>query len=265
MLRQYVVNAFDRGPFTGNPAAVVPLESWPDDDLLQAVGAQNNLSETAFFVPEGDGFRLRWFTPTDEIALCGHATLGAAHVIFEELGDGAESLEFSTMSGNLVVRRAERGYEMDFPAVATAPATGELESAARAAAGVESGEVLVAAGAAFLVLDGADAVMRLEPDLAAVAELPRGDLLVSAPGDGLEYDICARMFAPGVGIPEDPATGSAHCALAPYWSSRLGKSAIRSFQASKRGGYIGCSWREDDDRVDLTGTCTTFLRGEISV
>lgn len=244
---------------------MVPLEAWPDDHLLQALGAQNNLSETAFFVPEGDGFRLRWFTPTDEIALCGHATLATAHVIFDELGDGAESLEFMTLSGKLVVRRAELGYVMDFPAVATSPATSELESTARAAAGVESGEVLLAAGAAFLVLDSAASVKGLQPDLAAVSALPRGDLLVSAPGDSLEHDICARMFAPGVGIPEDPATGSAHCALAPYWSSRLEKSEIRSFQASERGGYIACSWREDEGRVDLTGSCTTFLRGEISV
>ncbi len=265
MLSQFIVNAFDRGPFTGNPAAVVPLDEWLPDEVLQAIGAQNNLSETAFFVSEGDSIRLRWFTPAAEIALCGHATLATAHVIYAELASEAAELRFETMSGTLVVRRASGGYAMDFPAYSVGQADPEVVEATLAAAGVDAGEVLFTAGYAFLVLTTERDVVALEPDLAAVARLPRGDLLVSAPSQSSDYDICARMFAPGVGIPEDPATGSAHCALAPFWSERLGKDTLRSFQASERGGYLTCTYRPEDERVELSGTCTTFARGEIDV
>lgn len=265
MYTQYVINAFEDGPFTGNPAAVVPLESWPDDSILQAIATQNNLSETAYFVDGGDRVKLRWFTPSAEIELCGHATLATAHAIFAELGDGREQLVFDTMSGELAVARDGDRYRMDFPEVRPADvATDAVKLGAHAAAGVESGEVLLAGDRVFLVLESAEHVRRLRPDLAAVEQLPRGDLLVSSPGaDG--FDIFTRMFAPGVGIPEDPATGSAHCAFAPYWCERLGRREISSFQASARGGYFACRWRPDDGRVDLTGACSTFLRGSISV
>lgn len=265
MHRQFIVNAFDRGPFSGNPAAVVPLETWLPDDRLKAIGAQNNLSETAFFAPENDGMRLRWFTPTDEIALCGHATLATAHVIFEELGASSERLEFETLSGQLTVARSEDGYVMDFPAYAVSEADADLTAATLAAAGVDRGEVFFTAGHAFLVLESEAAVRALSPALDAVSELPRGDLLVSAAAMSSDHDICARMFAPGVGIPEDPATGSAHCALAPFWGERLGLETIRSFQASPRGGYITCTYLPEQERVQLVGTCTTFGRGEIDV
>lgn len=264
MPRQIVVNAFENGPFTGNPAAVVPLEVWPDDSVLQAVAAQNNLSETAFFVDEGDRIPLRWFTPTDEIALCGHATLASAHTIFAELGDSRDRLKFSTLSGDLIVERAGDAYSMDFPEVKLEPIAADEDLAARvlAAAGVESGDVYMGGGWGYLMVDHASIVRELTPDLALAATLPHGGFSIGAPGDG-ETDIVTRAFAPGVGIPEDPATGSVHCAFIPYWSRKLEKTELTSHQASARGGYFTCRWREEDGRVDLIGTCRTFSRGEI--
>jgi PhzF family phenazine biosynthesis protein len=266
MPSQYVIDAFERGPFTGNPAAVVPLEKWPDDPILQAIAAQNNLSETAFFIDRGDGIDLRWFTPSQEIELCGHATLATSHVIFSELGDSRETLRFRTLGGVLVVARENDAYSMDFPAAppeeGAAPAA--LARAALESIGQEMGEVRVAGGYAFVVLEAADAVRSIVPDLGAIARVPGGHVLVSAPGEG-GYDFVDRVFAPGVGIPEDPATGSAHCSFAPYWSKRLGKTELSAFQASARGGHFTCRWREADRRVDLIGTCRTFSRGEILV
>lgn len=263
MLRQYVVNAFENGPFTGNPAAVVLLEDWPEDRVLAAIAAQTNLSETAFLV-DGDAPRLRWFTPSDEIDLCGHATLATGHVLFGELGDARGSIEFSTLSGPLRVRSAEGGYTLDFPEGEISAAPGDLHAATLDAAGVDSGEVFVGAGRAVLVLDSADAVRRLAPDQAAVAQLPRGDLFVTAPG-GDDYDCVSRVFAPGFGIPEDPVTGAAHCVFAPYWCERLGRNEISCWQASARGGLLRCRWLPDAARVELTGSCRTFARGEIFI
>lgn len=264
-MRQYIVNAFENGPFTGNPAAVVPLESWPEDGALQAIAEQNNLSETAFFV-DGDEIALRWFTPTDEIDLCGHATLATAHVLWSELGDGRDELIFGTLSGELKVRRAGDAYEMDFPEALASedPLPGGLLEQTLRAAGVDRGEVFLAMGRVVLVLEGPSDVGTLEPDLALVAELPRGDLFVSGPGEG-GYDIYTRVFAPGFGIPEDPATGAAHCAFTPYWAERLGRPEISSRQVSARGGYFRCRWRAGDGRVDLIGSCRTFGRGEIEL
>ncbi|MFT4048363.1 MAG: PhzF family phenazine biosynthesis protein [Solirubrobacterales bacterium] len=262
MQRQFVANAFENGPFTGNPAAVVPLKRWPDDALLQAIAAQNNLSETAFFV-DGEPAELRWFTPTEEIDLCGHATLATAHVLFAELEDPRERIEFETQSGRLAVTRADEGYTLDFPEALSTPAP-ELAEQVFAAAGVDDGEVLTAGGRVHLVLDSASAVRRLTPDQGAVTDLPRGDLFVSAPGDS-GYDLATRVFAPGVGIPEDPATGAAHCAFTPYWCARLGRETVTSWQVSSRGGFFVCRWRREEGRVDLTGSCRTFLSGEVRV
>lgn len=265
-MRQLIVNAFENGPFTGNPAAVVPLESWPDDALMQQIAAQNNLSETAFFVDLGAVIELRWFTPTAEIELCGHATLATAHVLYAELGDEREELRFETLSGTLVVKRTGEAYSMDFPA-STLEVVAEgstLAGDVLRAAGAEHGEVRLGDGRAYLMLDRPELVCGLDVDLELVSQLPRGDLFVSAPGeDG--YDIFTRVFAPGLGIPEDPATGAAHCGFAPYWCERLGSQEITSKQVSKRGGYFLCRWRKEQGRVDLVGSCRTFSRGEIEV
>lgn len=263
---QYVIDAFGDGAFTGNPAAVVPLEQWADDSTLQAIAAQNNLSETAFFIDRGDSVDLRWFTPSQEIDLCGHATLASAHALYAELGDERESLRFQTQSGELVVSRHGDAYLMDFPETLpdSEPASNEVARAALESIGQELGEVLIAGGSAFVVLEDPAAVRSIVADMDAITRIPGGHIFVSAPGDE-GYDFVDRVFAPGVGIPEDPATGSAHCAFAPYWSKRLGKTELRAFQASARGGYFTCRWREADGRVDLIGTCRTFLRGTISI
>jgi PhzF family phenazine biosynthesis protein len=266
MSQQYVIDAFENGPFTGNPAAVVPLEQWLADDALQAIAAQNNLSETAYFVDRGSELDLRWFSPTQEIDLCGHATLASAHVVFVELGDARTELRFQTRGGELIVSRDGDAYAMDFPAAPpeAAPAPADVATAALESIGQEIGEVWIAAEYAFVVLEDRSAVADLAPNFDAIKELPAGHLYVTAPGtDGIDF--VDRVFAPGVGIPEDPATGSAHCSFAPYWAKRLGKTELTAFQASARGGHFTCRWREADGRVDLIGTCRTFLRGAIEI
>jgi PhzF family phenazine biosynthesis protein len=263
---QYVIDAFENGPFTGNPAAVVPLEQWLDDSVLQAIAAQNNLSETAFFIDRGDEIDLRWFSPSQEIDLCGHATMASAHTIFGELGDRREMLRFQTRSGELRVARDGSSYVMDFPDAPPepAPAGPDVARAALESIGQDAGEVLIASGYALAVLDTPDAVRSLIADMDAIERLPAGHLYVTGPGYE-RFDFVDRVFGPGVGIPEDPATGSAHCSFAPYWAKRLGKTELSAHQVSARGGYVGCRWREADGRVDLIGTCRTFLRGEISI
>lgn len=262
---QYVIDAFENGAFTGNPAAVVPLEEWPEDQVMQAIAAQNNISETAYFIDRGAELDLRWFSPSQEIDLCGHATLASAHAIYAELGDDRAELRFQTRGGELIVARDGDAYVMDFPACPpeAEPSSADVARAALESIDQEFGEVLIAAGYAFVVLEDPTAVKTLVADMEAIERLPAGHLYVTAPGEG-GYDFVDRVFAPGVGIPEDPATGSAHCAFAPYWSTRLRKAELTAFQASARGGYFTCRWREADGRVDLIGTCRTFLRGEIS-
>lgn len=267
MLEQFVVDAFENGPFTGNPAAVVPLQSWLEDDLMQAIAGENNLSETAFFVPSGDGFDMRWFTPTHEVPLCGHATLASAHVLWNELDSSASRLTFATKSGQLAVtKRPEMNtYELDFP---EAPVGEKVEdSSALAALGVE-GEVFDVLGASFVVCASADDVRGCEPDFSALEQIGDGFAILSARADfplqAQGFDIIARVFAPGFGIEEDPATGSAHCSIAPYWSKALGTSTINSFQASERGGYFECNV-VGDDRVLISGTCRTFSTGKIQL
>lgn len=263
---QYVIDAFESGPFTGNPAAVVLLEYWPEDSVLQAIAAQNNLSETAYLIDRGTVIDLRWFTPSQEIGLCGHATLASAHALYAELKDTRDELRFQTSGGELIVTRDGDGYRMDFPAAPPKgdPVAADVARSALESIGQDLGVVLEAAGYLFVVLEDPAAVRSLEVDATAIARLPGGHIYVSAPGDD-GYDFVDRVFAPGVGIPEDPATGSAHCSFAPYWASRLGKTELTAFQASERGGYFTCRWRETDNRVDLIGSCRTFLRGAIEL
>jgi predicted PhzF superfamily epimerase YddE/YHI9 len=256
-IKQYQVDAFATRAFEGNPAAVCPLQSWLDDDLMQAIAEENNLSETAFFVPSDKGFQLRWFTPLKEVDLCGHATLAAAHVIFEKLGHAQAVITFETRSGDLFVKRMGPLLEMDFPACPPIPcALPDL-----LAEGLGRRPTAVLAGDDYLaVFDGEATVRAITPDQALLSQLDLRGIIVTAPGT--EVDFVSRFFAPKFGIPEDPVTGSAHCELAPYWASKLGKSRLSARQVSKRGGNLTCE--VSADRVLLSGGAVTFMEAEIA-
>jgi PhzF family phenazine biosynthesis protein len=256
-LRQYQVDAFARRAFAGNPAAVCPLEGWLDDTLLQAIAAENNLSETAFFVLSQDGFQLRWLTPVAEVDLCGHATLATAHVLFAHLGQAGTAISFQTRSGPLTVRRRDGLLEMDFPARPPAPCACPERLAQ--ALGRQPLEVL-RADDYLAVFDDEASVRGLAPDFALLATLDLRGVIVTAPGR--DADFVSRFFAPKLGIPEDPVTGSAHCTLAPYWAGRLGQPALAARQVSRRGGRLLCVLR--GDRVLLSGCAVTFMEGEIT-
>lgn len=271
----FQVDAFTDRLFAGNPAAVVLLDDWPSDDVLQAAAAENNLSETAFLVGDGEGHQLRWFTPTDEVDLCGHATLASGYVVLECLdrGAGLDRVVFRTLSGRLAVRREERGYAMDFPALRPEPVEREQERrTVLDALGLAGGDVL--AGKDYLVvLESEDAVRGLAPDMAALRRLDRRGVIVTAaagregeeaggrtPG-GAPPDFVSRFFAPRVGVPEDPVTGSAHCSLAPFWADRLGRRRLVGRQVSSRGGTVRCEDR--GDRVTLAGDAVLYLEGTV--
>jgi len=257
-IKQYQVDAFASRVFEGNPAAVCPLDAWLPDELMQAIAEENNLSETAFFVPEGNAFRLRWFTPVAEVDLCGHATLASAHVILNILGHASERVEFETHSGRLTVARDGEMLAMDFPAQPPQPCETPRELVV--GLGAEPIEVLVADDY-IAVFDSEYAVRALFPDFGILHELALRGVCVTAPGK--DVDFVSRFFAPKVGIPEDPVTGSAHCELAPYWAARLGKQEMQARQISKRGGDVRC--RLMGDRVLLSGQAVTFMVGEIDV
>jgi PhzF family phenazine biosynthesis protein len=267
--RLYQIDAFTRRLFGGNPAAVCPLEHWPDDATLQAIAMENNLSETAFFSTAGaaapGAFRLRWFTPRKEISLCGHATLASAFVLFRELGYREAVARFETMSGELRVRREEGGPDdgrlvMDFPARGLEPAP-ELLAAVRDALGAAAVEVFrVTPGRNLVALFGDEAAVRgVRPDFARVAALP-GALGITAPGE--TSDCASRYFHPNAGVPEDPVTGSIHCALVPYWAARLGKTRIHARQVSGRGGELFCE--DQGARVQIAGYAVKYLEGAIT-
>jgi len=253
----YQIDAFTDTLFAGNPAAVCLLERWLDDATLQAIAAENNLSETAFLVAEGEAYGLRWFTPTVEVELCGHATLASGFLLLEELTPERDQVAFETLSGRLTVRRAGDRLEMDFPAQPAVPAT--APEALLPALGLDRAEVLETAGNYLVVVDSAAAARAIRPDFAILAGLAKG-VIVSGPGDA-GFDCVSRYFAAPFGIDEDPVTGSAHCVIAPYWAARLATDEITAFQASARGGVVRC--RVAGDRVLLGGNCAFYLAGEI--
>lgn len=252
----YQVDAFARRPFEGNPAAVCPLTEWLDDATLQAIAAENNLSETAFFVREGAGYRLRWFTPVAEVDLCGHATLASAWAIFNELGEEGETLRFATRSGELRVSRTEEGLAMDFPAKRPEPMADP--EPVLAALGLAQGDVVMTDDILVVVEDEAT-IASLVPDIAKLATLPGRGVAVSAPGR--DFDFVSRWFGPKVGVEEDPVTGSAHTSLVPYWAGRLGKTKLTARQGGARQGQLTCEWV--GDRVILIGQVAPYLRGTI--
>jgi PhzF family phenazine biosynthesis protein len=256
----YQVDAFASRRFAGNPAAVMLLERYPEDAVLQAVAAENNLAETAFLVADGEDFRLRWFTPTVEVPLCGHATLASAAVVLQRLAPERRRVVFHSASGPLTVERTASGYVMDFPARPTQPVA--VPPGLAEALAAQPLEVAWDGFNYIALLASASDVRRVAPDLAAIARLDSYGVVVTAAGDA-GYDFVSRFFAPRKGIPEDPVTGGAHCALAPYWAGRLGRTSFRAFQASQRGGEVLC--RLAGERVELEGACVFYLEGKAEI
>ena len=259
----HVVDAFTSEPFAGNPAAVCLLEDARSDRWLQAVAEEMNLSETAFLWREGAGYRLRWFTPAVEVPLCGHATLASAHLLFESGRADADELRFATQSGELrAVRRAD-GIELDFPAFRFEPAL--LPAAVAVALGVtplESSRVARLNGDSFLVEVASEREVRgARPDARALLAAGAPSVILTTRSETPGFDFVSRYFAPGAGIDEDPVTGAAHCALAPYWAKKLGKTELTGFQASKRGGVVGV--RVLGERVALRGQAVTVVSGRL--
>ncbi len=254
----YQVDAFTGRLFGGNPAAVCPLEAWLPEATMQAIAAENNLSETAFFVPEGEGFGLRWFTPAVEVDLCGHATLASAYVIFERLRREAGKVRFLTRSGELVVARDGERLRMDFPA--RPPQVCEAHADLVPALGGRPWAVLGARDY-LVVYETAAEVAALRPDMERLKQVDRFAVIVTAPGE--DCDFVSRFFAPSKGVPEDPVTGSAHCTLVPYWSGRLGKRSLYARQISARGGELWCE--DAGERVSMAGEAVLYLEGRIRV
>jgi len=255
-LEFHQIDAFTDRPFRGNPAVVYRLEAWLEDELMQRIAAEHNQAETAFTVREGAGWRIRWFTPECEVPLCGHATLATAHALFELYGEPGERLQFVCMSGALAVSRESGRLVLDFPAMSLQAVAMEAEVAAilgQPVVAVQGGKELLA------VLESEQAVRDCKPDLAALAKLPGLGVIVTAPGH--EHDFVSRYFAPGIGIDEDPVTGSTHCILAPYWAGRLGKTELRAYQCSARGGELHC--RLEGERVKIAGQAVLVASGKL--
>ncbi len=252
----FQVDAFTAQVFRGNPAAVCPLYTWLDEGVMQLIARENNLSETAFFVPEEDHYRIRWFTPVTEVDLCGHATLASAHVIFTELDPLCTRAMFDSASGPLRVERSGDMLSMDFPA--QPPLACEAPEVLVQGLGKKPSAVLRCADY-FVVYDHEEDIRSLEPRMDLLAAVDLRGVIVTAPG--LRSDFVSRFFAPRLGIDEDPVTGSAHCALIPYWSTRLGRTELHALQVSQRGGEIFC--RDRGERVTISGRAVTYLKGAI--
>jgi predicted PhzF superfamily epimerase YddE/YHI9 len=255
----YQVDAFTRRPFAGNPAAICPLERWLPDAALQAIATENNLSETAYYIPDGAGYHLRWFTPAVEVELCGHATLATAHVIWAIRHESSTPrLHFKSRGGELAVDRDGNLYALDFPALH--PAECLADPGLFAALGARP-KLVLGARDYLCVFDSEDDVRALAPSMEKLAALDRFAVIATAPGR--DCDFVSRFFAPAQGVPEDPVTGSAHCTLIPYWSQRLGKKKLFARQVSRRGGEIWCEDR--GERVRIAGHAVMVLEGQIDV
>jgi PhzF family phenazine biosynthesis protein len=255
--RIFQVDAFTDRLFGGNPAAVCPLNEWLPDAVMQAIAMENNLAETAFFIKDGDHFRIRWFTPVVEVDLCGHATLASAWVIFNKLGWPHGEIRFMSRSGWLAVKRTGDLLTLDFPAdtISVADPPGELLDSL----GIAPLETLKGK-TDWMVIVGSEAeVLNLKPNLGLMTELTGRGVIVTAPGDSVDF--VSRFFAPQSGVPEDPVTGSAHTTLAPYWGKRLGKSTMTARQLSHRQGHLTCTLH--GDRVEISGEARLYLEGEV--
>ncbi|UVM20844.1 PhzF family phenazine biosynthesis protein [Pseudomonas wadenswilerensis] len=257
-LEFHQVDAFSDRPFAGNPAMVYRLGSWLADELMQQIAAEHNLAETAFVVPHTEGWQIRWFTPTTEVPLCGHATLASAHVLLEIYNVPGERLLFQSKSGPLSVSREGGRLQLDFPRVDPQL----LDEALPVAEALGCPVLEVWKTSELLVRVESEQVLRAcTPDMTALAQLPGLGVIVTAPG--IEHDFVSRYFAPGIGIPEDPVTGSTHCSLIPYWAQRLGKSELRGFQCSSRGGELFC--RLEGERVKIAGNARLVASGVLMI
>jgi PhzF family phenazine biosynthesis protein len=255
-LEFHQVDAFSDRPFSGNPAMVYRLDTWLDDELMQKIAAEHNLAETAFLVREGPVWHIRWFTPTTEVPLCGHATLASAYVLFEIDKEPVERLDFICKSGPLSVSREGERLWLDFPAIM--PTEVDVTLDIERALGVKAVDVL-GSKELFVVLESEQAVLDCQPDMVALAKLPWLGAIVTAKGS--KHDFVSRYFAPAIGINEDPVTGSTHCSLIPYWSERLNKSSLRAYQCSARGGELFCQL--EGDRVSIGGNATLVASGKL--
>lgn len=255
----FQVDAFTDHLFGGNPAAVVPLESWLPDDVMQRIAAENNLAETAFFVKDNAGYHIRWFTPLAEVNLCGHATLATAHILFNHLRFAGNLLEFKSRSGILRVKRDGESLTLDFPADTMVQI--DIPEELVKAIGLNPAQAFKGKTDFMLVYSRQLEVELIVPDMHRLLQTEARGTIVTAPGD--EVDFVSRFFAPRVGVPEDPVTGSAHTSLIPYWSKRLGKTRLSAMQLSKRIGDLTCLY--NGDRVEISGKAVTYLKGEIYV
>lgn len=255
----YQADAFTGQLFGGNPAAVCPLQEWLPDETMQKIAAENNLAETAFFVPDGEDFMLRWFTPELEIDLCGHATLASAHILFTELNYVGESINFKTkVAGTLVVSKKDDLYTLDFPS--RPPQDCEVpDILLKALGGNVTPFIIQKSRDYFLVYESEEDIINLKPDFALLGKIDVIGIIVTAPGK--EVDFVSRFFAPSCSVPEDPVTGSAHCTLIPYWAKRLGKNSMRAYQLSSRKGELWCE--DSGNRVLISGKAVTYLSGKI--
>ncbi len=257
----YQVDAFSNGPFTGNPAAVVPLDSWLPDDILQKIAEENNLSETAFFTKEKDLYHIRWFTPGVEVNLCGHATLASAYVIYNELGYEGDVIRFTCKSGPISVSKKDDLLMLDFPSD-DAQRLDDIPELISEALKVDIIEAYQGKDDIMCIVDNQSQIESLEPNFGLLKTLDVRGVLVTAPGNN-EYDFVSRGFFPATGIDEDPATGSAHTLLSPYWANRLNKTEFKACQLSKRKGYLDCMYK--GDRTHISGRADIYLRGKIII
>ena len=256
-MKLYQVDAFTDKRFTGNPAAVVPLDAWPSDSLMQSIAAENNLAETAYFVPEGADYRIRWFTPGVEVDLCGHATLASAFVLFNELGYTKNPIRFHSKSGLLTVTRDGDWLTLDFPVDPYQPV--ERNETIQACTTARILEAYRGKRDFMIVLEDQQAILNSSFDQHAILQLGHCGLIATAPGE--DVDFVSRFFAPAYNIPEDPVTGSSHTTMTPYWAKRLHKLSLTARQLSARGGYLKCTLH--GDRVQISGQAVMYMKGEI--
>lgn len=255
----FQVDAFSSSAFSGNPAAVCPLKEWLPAEVMQQIAAENNLSETAFFINDGKQYQLRWFTPTVEVDLCGHATLASAHVLFEEMGYSEDKIEFNTKSGLLTVEKENGRLMMNFPASDMDPVQGP--EVMFKGLGIQRVSEVYKSDDYMVVLNSEEEVAGLKPDFSLLNEVAARGIIVTAPGN--KVDFVSRFFAPQSGVDEDPVTGSAHTKTTPYWAKKLGKDELEAAQISRRGGLLTCRYK--GNRVEILGETITFMKGEISI
>lgn len=258
-LRIFQADAFASELFKGNPAAVVPLNEWLPDEIMQEIALENNLSETAFFISEDDHFHIRWFTPKAEVKLCGHATLASAHILFNELNFKEESISFNSKSGMLTVRKTGNLLQLNFPADFVRPEP--ANEALNAAFGMQPLETYKGRTDYLLLFETEEQIRNIKPNFQLLYQTDARGIMVTA--KGTDADFVSRFFAPGVGVNEDPVTGSAHTTMVPFWANRLNKTELKALQLSERGGELWCTL--SGDRVLIAGKAVTYLRGKIEI